>query len=191
MQATLKYIFIVLTSYVLSSVMAMGPAPFRHILFSVLFMGIIYLFYREERKFPKPELNSRVVLYVIIGILVHLAVAGFLIYVLPKPIEEQKVKLLVKSYGIIGILLSCVMAPLTEEYIFRYLPQNKSSIIISVVLFGLLHTQKSPDLYTAFYPTIITTVNAVFYHYFYRKTDNLYVSIGIHAISNAIVLGLL
>lgn len=191
MQATSKYIFIVLTSYVLSSVMAMGPTPFRHILFSVLFMGIIYLFYREERKFPKPELNSRVVLYVIIGILVHLAVTGFLIYVLPKPIEEQKVKLLVKSYGIIGILLSCVMAPLTEEYIFRYLPQNKSSIIISVVLFGLLHTQKSSDLYTAFYPTIITTVNAVFYHYFYRKTDNLYVSIGIHAISNAIVLGLL
>lgn len=191
MQATSKYIFIVLTSYVLSSVMAIGPAPFKHILFSVLFFSIIYLFSRDERKFPKPELNKRVALYIVIGLLVHMAVSGFLIYVLPKPIEEQKVKILAKSYGFVGILLSCVMAPLTEEYIFRYLPQNKSSIVASIVLFGLLHIQKSTDLYTAFYPAIITTVNAITYHYFYRKTNNLYVSIGIHAISNAIVLGLL
>ena len=174
---TIKYVFITLLGLFIATLCAVTDLPIIHLVFSLVMFTVIYLFYREDRPFPKYKLSGKDILVVLIGIV-------------PNPVEEQHTKVLLQNYGLYGILLACVVAPITEEYIFRYIPTDKPTIIVSVFLFGLFHTQVSQDIYTAFYPAIITAMNAVAFHLFYRKTDNLYVSIFIHASMNLIALGL-
>ena len=187
---TIKYVFITLLGLFVATLCAVTDLPIIHLVFSLVMFAVIYLFYREDRPFPKYKLSGKDILVVLIGIVVIFILDNLLIYILPNPVEEQHTKVLLQNYGLYGILLACVVAPITEEYIFRYIPTNKPTIIVSVFLFGLFHTQVSQNIYTAFYPAIVTAMNAVAFHLFYRKTDNLYVSIFIHASMNLIALGL-
>lgn len=186
-----KYIFIVFISYTIATFLAVGPEPINHLLFSLSFFGCVYLFYKKEVKFPKLKLDKKDGLMIVLGILTLIILDALLIYILPKPMEEQHVKTMIQSYGLFGVFLACIVAPFVEEFIFRYIPQNdKVTIVTSIIMFGLMHTQISKDLYTSLYPAIVTMINGVIFYIFYKKTDNLYVSISIHAIVNFIALGL-
>ena len=186
-----RYFFLIFIGYTIATLLAVGPEPINHLLFSLSFFGCIYLFYKKEVKYPKPKLNKKDCLMIVFGVLTLIALDVLLIYILPKPIEEQHVKTMIQSYGLFGIFLSCIVAPFVEEFIFRYIPQNdKATIVTSIIMFGLMHTQISKDLYTSLYPAIVTTLNGIAFYIFYKKTDNLYVSILIHAIVNFIALGL-
>ena len=186
-----KYIFIVFISYTIATFLAIGPSPLNHLLFSLSFFGCVYLFYKKDITFQKPKLDKKDGLMVVIGVLILLLLDVLLIYILPTPLEEQHTKTMIQSYGLFGVFLACIVAPFVEEFIFRYTPQNdKATIITSIIMFGLMHAQISKDLYTSLYPAIVTMINGVIFYIFYKKTNNLYVSILIHAVSNFIALGL-
>lgn len=187
----IKYFFLIFTSYTIATFLAIGPEPINHLLFSLSFFGCVYLFYKKEVKFPKQKLDKKDGFIIVIGILTIIVFDALLIYILPKPMEEQHVKTMIQSYGLFGVFLACIVAPFVEEFIFRYIPQNdKATIITSIIMFGLMHVQISKDLYTSLYPAIVTMINGIVFYIFYKKTDNLYVSILIHAIVNFIALGL-
>lgn len=191
MMRAVTYFLLVFASYTIATFLAVGPEPINHLLFSLSFFGCVYLFYKKEIIFPKPKLNKKDSFMVGFGILTLILLDALLIYILPKPMEEQHVKAMIQNYGLFGVFLACIVAPFVEEFIFRYIPQNdKATIVASVIIFGLMHTQISKDLYTSFYPAIVTMINGVVFYIFYKKTNNLYVSILIHAISNFIALGL-
>lgn len=186
-----RYFFLIFIGYTIATLLAVGPSPLNHLLFSLSFFLCVYLFYKKDITFQKPKLDKKDGLMVVIGVLVLLLLDVLLIYILPTPLEEQHTKTMIQSYGLFGVFLACIVAPFVEEFIFRYIPQNdKATIVTSVIMFGLMHTQISKDLYTSFYPAIVTMINGVVFYIFYKKTDNLYVSISIHAIVNFIALGL-
>jgi len=185
------YFLLVFASYTIATFLAVGPEPINHLLFSLSFFSCVYLFYKKDITFPKLKLDKKDCFMISIGILTILVCDVLLIYILPKPMEEQHVKTMIQSYGLFGVFLACIVAPFVEEFIFRYIPQNdKVTIVTSIIMFGLMHTQISKDLYTSLYPAIVTMINGVIFYIFYKKTDNLYVSISIHAIVNFIALGL-
>ena len=191
MMRAVTYFLLVFASYTIATFLAVGPSPLNHLLFSLSFFLCVYLFYKKDITFQKPKLDKKDGLMVVIGVLVLLLLDVLLIYILPTPLEEQHTKTMIQSYGLFGVFLACIIAPFVEEFIFRYIPQNdKATIVTSVIMFGLMHTQISKDLYTSFYPAIVTMINGVVFYIFYKKTDNLYVSISIHAIVNFIALGL-
>ena len=186
-----KYFLLVFASYTIATFLAIGPEPINYLLFSLSFFGCVYLFYKKDITFPKFKLDKKDCFMISIGILTILVCDVLLIYILPTPLEEQHTKTMIQSYGLFGVFLACLVAPIVEEFIFRYVPQNdKATIAASVMIFGLMHAQISKDLYTSFYPAIVTMINGIVFYIFYKKTDNLYVSILIHAISNFIALGL-
>lgn len=186
-----KYIFIIFISYTIATFLAIGPSPLNHLIFSLSFFLCVYLFYKKDITFQKFKLDKKDCFMISIGILTILVCDVLLIYILPTPLEEQHTKTMIQSYGLFGVFLACIVAPFVEEFIFRYIPQNdKATIITSIIMFGLMHAQISKDLYTSLYPAIVTMINGVIFYIFYKKTNNLYVSILIHAVSNFIALGL-
>ena len=191
MMRAVTYFLLVFASYTIATFLAIGPEPINHLLFSLSFFGCVYLFYKKDITFPKPKLDKKDSFMVGFGILTLILLDALLIYILPKPMEEQHVKTMIQGYGLFGVFLACIVAPFVEEFIFRYIPQNdKATIITSIIMFGLMHAQIGKDLYASLYPAIVTMINGVIFYIFYKKTNNLYVSILIHAVSNFIALGL-
>lgn len=95
----------------------------------------------------------------------------------------------------IRILSICLIAPITEELVFRGLLFTrvkskfglKAAIIIPSVLFALLHL-KLADEQNQNLLVIITFTDAVFYSYARSKTNSVYVPIILHIMSNIIAI---
>lgn len=192
MRNTLIYILRLIISIIISmNISSLFPDNINGVLSNVLlFLSMLFL-YKKETQFPKFKIDKRDIIYILVGTFVILVIDILLIYILPKPLYGQETMTIIKDLGLIGVIIACIIAPITEEYIFRYLSKNHvSTIIVASILFGLLHIQVSSDTYSSLYPVIVTFINGLIFLYFYKKSDNLYVSISIHAIVNFIALGL-
>lgn len=88
------------------------------------------------------------------------------------------------------VLLSCVFAPITEECIFRLgfrkvIKDNYVFMAVSGLVFGLMHvfpTHLTIDI--ALVQGIVYVAMGVFLAYVYLDTDNIWTSIGVHALNN-------
>lgn len=99
-------------------------------------------------------------------------------------INEMFRKSLFKTF-----ILSALYAPLIEELIFRYgisnLIKNKWLFIIaSGLIFGSLHMIDKLSSYMDIFYIIQYSALGICLAYFYKKTNNIFVSIGVHFIQN-------
>lgn len=192
MRNTLIYILRLVISIIISvNISSLFPDNINGALSNVLLFLLMLFLYKKEIQFPKFKIDKKDIIYIFVGSLVILVIDILLIYILPKPLYGQETRVIIKNLGLIGIVIACIIAPITEEYIFRCLSKNHiSTIIVASILFGLLHIQITSDMYSSLYPVIVTFINGLIFLYFYKKSDNLYVSIFIHSIINMIALRL-
>lgn len=100
---------------------------------------------------------------------------------------------LFKEYPFIQIIIATTLAPLTEELIFRRSLKNISSNIhiysyISGIIFALLHLITSLDNLFMLLYIIPYAAIGISFGYTYKKTNNIFSSIAIHSIHNALAL---
>ena len=84
-----------------------------------------------------------------------------------------------------------IWAPIVEELIFRgslrrFIKNNKIFIVISAVVFGLLHTIVEATLTNVLFMAIPYMVIGGFFAYLYAKTENICTNIFSHAFFNTI-----
>lgn len=137
-----------------------------------------------------------------IGLLVMYISNLVLYYILFKNIaaNEEVNRAFISNHLFIGIISVSIIAPFVEEMIFRFglkkaFPKTKYFPLISALLFGFLHalTGMGNDL------TLMENLMQLLYiipygalgysfGYIYDKTDNIFVSMLIHALHNTIGL---
>jgi Predicted metal-dependent membrane protease len=155
-----------------------------HILIIINSLIIIPLFTLKYKKINKKEqkIDKRKLMYLsVLSVLLALGI-NLLITVNIKTISKQTL-LLIVSTSIIG--------PILEEVVFRGLLfktlskefENKTAIIITVLVFTLFHGNSQNIIY-------ILTMGFIF-TYFYFKTNNILVPITMHILSNLAVATLL
>ncbi len=93
----------------------------------------------------------------------------------------------------ITIPLAIIWAPLVEEVIFRevlrnFIRNNKLFIILSAIIFGLLHTMYESTILNMVILAIPYAILGGFFAYIYTKTENIVNSIWLHAFNNAIAI---
>lgn len=119
--------------------------------------------------------------------------------ILGTPNEGQRTATLLNDNGILSaFLIAVIIAPFFEEIIFRHIIKEVIKdnfilfVILSSVLFGLIHLQISDDFYSSIYPLIGTSCLAVFQCLIYKKSNyNLSLIILSHATYNFIVMFLI
>lgn len=82
-------------------------------------------------------------------------------------------------------------APIVEELIFRgslrrFIKNDKLFIVVSAVVFGLIHTIVETTLINVFVMAIPYMILGGFFAYVYAKTDNICNNILAHAFQNAV-----
>lgn len=89
------------------------------------------------------------------------------------------------------IPLAILWAPIVEEVIFRgvlrrFIKNNKLFIVISAIIFGLLHTMSEATLANVIILAIPYAVLGGFFAYLYAKTENISCNILAHCFQNTI-----
>ena len=89
---------------------------------------------------------------------------------------------------ILKSMLSIIIAPIIEEFVFRLLPHRfiKSPIIyvvISTVVFAAMHVINDPN---PFYYIWFYMMGPLYYGYRYHKTKDILVPISMHSFNNLI-----
>ena len=84
-----------------------------------------------------------------------------------------------------------IYAPIVEEIIFRgvirrFIKNNILFIIISALVFGVLHTIGESSILNIFVMALPYSVLGAYLAYVYTKTNNIFTSITSHAIINSI-----
>lgn len=87
--------------------------------------------------------------------------------------------------------LAIIWAPVVEEVLFRgvirrFIKNNKAFILISGIVFGLIHTFDEGSFDKAILLSIPYMTCGLFLAYIYRKTNNLTCSMIIHCVNNII-----
>ncbi len=136
-------------------------------------------------------------LYWLIGIFIMI-VSSFIInmfHIDTNANQEANIELL-KSMPIVEFLCAVIFAPITEELVFRKSFKNISSnkhiyALSTGIIFGLVHVTSSlsgiESLIMLLYLIPYSALGIAF-GYAYKKTDNIYGTIFIHAIHNVISL---
>ena len=106
-------------------------------------------------------------------------------------INESAVQDLISASPILAFIFTTVFAPFIEEMIFRKGIQDifnnkKIFIIISGIVFGLLHVIGAESIFDFLYIIPYAALGMSFAHALY-KTDNIYTTIMIHLIHNGIL----
>ena len=108
------------------------------------------------------------------------------------PNNENQIQDLLGTMPIYIAFASCICAPIMEELVFRKSLGNcfKSQylfIIVSGLLFGLLHIVTSKNVYDFLYIIPYGLFGSIF-AYIYYKTKTIFSTITIHMIHNTILV---
>ena len=106
--------------------------------------------------------------------------------------NEELVQSIIKIYPVYMLLSSVIYAPFIEELIFRksirdFINNNIIYVLISGISFGYIHTLAGTDSKELLFIIPYAIVGSAF-AYIYTKTKNIFVSMTLHAIHNAIVV---
>lgn len=123
-----------------------------------------------------------------------ITVIGFIFdYTQPVSLNQQAIeRSLLSSTGILMILMTVIFAPVLEELVFRkamfrFFKNPWVAMVISSVLFGLIHVTSETEI-LAFVTNLITySASGFALGYVYIKNkNNVWASILVHAVSNAV-----
>ena len=119
----------------------------------------------------------------------------FIVSFLMPSSEQSETTKVVSNMGLWGIFIAVIIAPITEEILFRGIlkdvlidKNNKIYILSSAIVFGLAHIQITGNLSSDILPIIVTGFLGGLSAYSYSKTKNIYVPIMGHLIYNSIVM---
>lgn len=198
-KSLLTSIFAMIITYLLSIYLWMSFSR-NKISFKSLFT-VLHIEVPRDRKMWKITIGyvfTSIVLIMIVGYLLSLLKIGNL--------STSTTNLLLKSSGIIAIvnkyLYPIIIGPIFEEIIFRGISAHVFNIfdtsntktnlvvwmILSSLLFGLLHLQVSSNLLFVFAYCLGPIINGIFFSLIYYKTKNLSYSILSHSFYNLFIL---
>lgn len=105
--------------------------------------------------------------------------------------NEQLVRNLLKTFPIYTFITSSFLAPLLEELVFRKTTRKLISnkylyIIISGLFFGTMHVIGNVNSWFDLLYIISYSIPGFIFAYTYVKSNNIFVSIGIHFIHNTV-----
>lgn len=149
------------------------------------------IFYKQDFKLLphnfKEHTKKRDLLYgLLLGILIVI-VAGLISRILPQPSSANNTSLLVQYNMLIAGVFVILIAPVLEEILFRGILVNKVGVVLSSILFSVIHIG-SGDLYSIIYPAIITFIIGSVLGTAYKKTKSLLLVILAHSIYNIFIL---
>lgn len=136
---------------------------------------------RQELKKITKELAMYIPFWLISWYITDYIVVG-------QPANQTGLEESFKVAPISNSILAIVIAPMLEEFIFRFLPyrfiKNKTLyVIISSIIFAGLHVIDDPN---PFYYIWVYLPDSFYYTYRYSKTKNIWVTISLHSFNNLI-----
>lgn len=168
---------------------------------SISFMLILYLIYRKDFKKDIKDYKKNIKEYLILGIkawiltVLIMIISNFIIsmFYTSSSTNEVKVQNYLKIYPIYMIFSAIIYAPFTEETIYRKCLKNTISnkylyIIISGLIFGLLHTLGNISNTKELLYIIPYGVMGSGFAYLYEKKKNILLPITMHIFHNLLVL---
>lgn len=175
-------------------------------LVELLYLVVIYLLYRNyfvnDYKSFKGDLKGKiglVIKFTVLFFAVKIASALLTQFVgeilgleITESENQQLITSITSSGPIIMLISTAFLAPFVEEGIFRLgirkvISNKYVFIVVSGLLFGLMHifpTELSMSVALTY--SIVYVVMGVYLAYVYVETDNIWISIIIHAINNLI-----
>lgn len=159
---------------------------------------IIYIFRKtiipDFKKFNKNYIDEYFKYWIILLLLMYSS--NYIItYFTPNEIaaNQETVVNTFKSFPLVMIILTVLVAPVLEESIFRlsirklFPKSNKLYIFTSGFLFGLLHIASETTLYGLLY-IIPYSIPGFIFAYTYVKSNNIFVPISLHMIHNGVLV---
>ena len=107
-------------------------------------------------------------------------------------VNQELIKKYVKTYPLLMIISTSILAPFYEECLFRMgirkvIKNRFIYIIVSGSLFGLLHVfplDEGISVLVGVVQSISYVTMGLFFSYIYSKTDNIFNTISIHFLNN-------
>lgn len=165
----------------------------------LLISGLIFfnVGYNNLREVFESKLSIKVILagFVIafVSILINIILSSYLSTLLPVEESASATEMITSNNSLfIKIVIPVIIAPVVEEFTFRaglrsYLEKagwgTKGYIVISSILFGLLHWAPGQYINIA-----MTGVLGLIWSIIYIKTNNIYIPIVSHSFYNLIVV---
>ena len=184
-------------------------AIYQLIVSSLIFIIMLFLYYdtfKEDfikyKKNPNDNIKKTIKYFIIFmiakfGVSIISAIIMIIFNINTDAIvsvNQQLIEKYLKAAPILMLISSSILAPFYEEGLFRLgfkkIIHNKwLFIIISGALFGLLHIfplDEGVSLTIGIIQSISYVTMGMFLSYIYYKTDNIYISIGVHLLNNFI-----
>lgn len=170
---------------------------------TIIICIIVWLFYPKLKKdfqdMKKNHMNyySKYLKYWLIAILImmisNLLIAQFTQNQVAS--NEQAVQDLFEISPIYVFFSAVIFAPIVEELVFRQairniIPKNIIFIIVSGLVFGGLHVLGGIESITELFYLIPYCAPGIAFAYILAKTDNIFVSMGLHCMHNGILIAL-
>ncbi len=171
---SLQFIYVIVSSFILCPVIT-------------IYM-VIWGVEREEKKFKKNIIQTIKRLIKEISVFIpFLFISGFILsfIIIGEPTNQASVDAFANE-SIYNIMIVIFAGPIFEEFVFRLLPykflKNKTLYItISAFLFAGIHVINYPN---PLYYIWLYMPNALYYGYWYHKTNDLLVTISLHSLNN-------
>lgn len=131
------------------------------------------------------KIGKEILMYIPIA-LISICVTSFIM--VGQPANQASLDKSFYEAPIFNSILSIIIAPIIEEFIFRFLPykfiKNKTLyIIVSAVVFAAMHVVNEPN---PFYYIWFYMMRPLYYGYRYHKTKDILVPISMHSLNNLI-----
>lgn len=211
--AVILYLFFNLGSIVIfifkglgfnTSIFDGADVAYLNALVELILLFIVYLLYYRSLK---KDLNSfklnykdymnKICVYfaVFLGLKIGFAlVSGILSALLGVPISSSENQNIIDSITnnapVMMFISTCILAPFVEEGIFRLglrsvIKEKYLFIAISGLVFGFMHIFPTElPLYVALIQSIVYVAMGICLAYMYTETDNIWITIIIHALNN-------
>lgn len=145
-----------------------------------------FVIFRENiKKYLKFILNKQWIMFIVYYITL------MMIYVIKGTASEPVNQEMLEQLSLLYLIPSCLIyAPLVEELVFRgaikkLIKNDRLFIVISGVIFGLLHAINEATILDIVLFSLPYSVIGCYLAYLYVRTDNIYCSITGHFIHNA------
>lgn len=181
-----------------------SDVAYLNALVELILLFIVYLLYH---RILKKDLNSfklnykdymnKICVYfaVFLGLKIGFAlVSGILSALLGVPISSSENQNIIDSITnnapVMMFISTCILAPFVEEGIFRLglrsvIKEKYLFIAISGLVFGFMHIFPTElPLYVALIQSIVYVAMGICLAYMYTETDNIWITIIIHALNN-------
>ena len=172
------------------------------IIYEILIVSLLMLIFHKKlsHDFKDILVNhqkyfSNSLKYYLIGIFIMFISNSIIIFIFNSGIagNEENVRALFKVHPIYMYISSVLLAPITEELVFRQsirniFGRNLYFVLASGLIFGGLHIISNINGITSILYLIPYSSLGIAFSYMLYKTDNIFVSTGFHILHNAILI---